>query len=70
MCRTWVAGVIWRKQRVLLAEGAAINRGLRSVTRNTDHPKESAVPFEFGLLSRGTDVRDPMSMTTDEVAPC
>jgi hypothetical protein len=49
-----LAAIIWRKRRVLLAEGAAINRGLRSVAQNQhDSPIPAAVPFERGLTKEG-----------------
>ena len=48
-----LAGAIWRKRRVLQAEGASINRGLLTVTKarhdrptDTDGPARAAVPFE------------------------
>ena len=48
-----LAGAIWRKRRVLQAEGASINRGLLAVSKarhdrptDTDGPAQAAVPFE------------------------
>ena len=48
-----LAGAIWRKRRVLQAEGASINRGLLAVTQarhdrptDPDGPARAAVPFE------------------------
>lgn len=48
-----LAGAIWRKRRVLQAEGASINRGLLAVSKarhdrpsDTDGPARAAVPFE------------------------
>ena len=48
-----LAGAIWRKRRVLQAEGASINRGLLTVSKarhdrptDPDGPARAAVPFE------------------------
>lgn len=48
-----LAGAIWRKRRVLQAEGASINRGLLAVSKarhdrpnDTDGPARAALPFE------------------------
>lgn len=48
-----LAGAIWRKRRVLQAEGATINRGLLAVSKarydrpgDPDGPARAAVPFE------------------------
>ncbi len=72
-----LAGIMWRKRRVLLAERAHINRDLLSVA-NARHDSEyaspspvmAAVPFERGLSKRGTDLRDLMSMSADDIAEC
>jgi hypothetical protein len=39
-----LAAIIWRKRRVLLAEGAAINRGLRSVAQSHHDFEVEAAP--------------------------
>jgi hypothetical protein len=48
-----LAGAIWRKRRVLQAEGASINRGLLTVSKarhdrptDSDGPARAALPFE------------------------
>jgi hypothetical protein len=48
-----LVGVIWRKRRVLQAEGASINRGLLTVAKthhdrpaDSDGPARAAVPFQ------------------------
>ena len=48
-----LAGAIWRKRRVLQAEGASINRGLLTVSKarhdrptDPDGPARAALPFE------------------------
>jgi len=48
-----LAGAVWRKRRVLQAEGATINRGLLSVSKarhdrpgDNDSPARAALPFD------------------------
>ena len=56
-----LASIIWRKRRVLQAEGASINRSLRSlVTTDLNNPMQAAAPFEEGLAGKGADVRSLM----------
>jgi hypothetical protein len=62
-----LAGIIWRKRRVLMAEGAKINEGLKYSARNAEGVIPAAAPFEFGLSGKGTDLRDLMDMTPDEI---
>lgn len=64
-----LAATIWRKRRVLLAEGAAINRGLRAVAHSQiDSPIPASAPFERGLSKEGTDLLDLMDTTPEEIA--
>ncbi|WP_242471076.1 hypothetical protein [Thiocystis violacea] len=64
-----LAAIIWRKRRVLLAEGAAINRGLRSVTQSqNDSPLLAAAPFERGLSKDGCDLPDLLTASSEEIA--
>ena len=63
-----LASIIWRKRRVLLAEGANINQGLKGSARNAEYVIPAAAPFEFGLSGKATDLRDLMDMTTEEIA--
>lgn len=63
-----LASIIWRKRRVLLAEGAKINEGLKGSARNAESVIAAAAPFEFGLSGKGTDLRDLMDMTPEEIA--
>lgn len=64
-----LAAIIWRKRRVLLAEGAAINRGLHSVVHSqADSPVGSAAPFESGLKREGTDLPDLLTANEPEIA--
>ena len=50
-----LAAIIWRKRRVLLAEGANINQGLKGSARNAEDVIPAAAPFELGLSGKGTD---------------
>ena len=63
-----LAGIIWRKRRILQAEGANINRGLKYAVQNADSVIPSAVPFEPGLSGKNTDIRDLVAMTPEDVA--
>lgn len=46
-----LAAIIWRKRRVLLAEGATINRGLKNqVGSDVNSPIPAAAPFELGSI--------------------
>lgn len=63
-----LASIIWRKQRVLQAEGAKINRGMESVVRDTNRTIQMAAPFEFGLSDGLSDIRDLMDMPPEEIA--
>jgi hypothetical protein len=44
-----LATIIWRKRRVLLAEGAKINEGLKAAVSNPALVMPSAAPFQRGL---------------------
>lgn len=63
-----LASVIWRKRRVLQAEGATINQGLKVSARNAKSVIPAAAPFEVGLSGDGTDIRDLMDLKPAEVA--
>ena len=63
-----LAAIIWRKRRVLMAEGANINQGLKGSARNAEDVIPAAAPFELGLSGKNTDLRDLMDMTPEEVA--
>jgi hypothetical protein len=49
-----LAAIIWRKRRVLLAEAAKINEGLKNVANNTKSVMASAAPFQCGLANEHT----------------
>jgi hypothetical protein len=63
-----LAAIIWRKRRVLLAEGASINRGLQSVVHNkVNSPISAASPLQRGPSIEEIDLPDLLSATPDEV---
>jgi hypothetical protein len=47
-----LATIIWRKRRVLLAEGAKINEGLKSAVNSAASVIKSAAPFQRGMAAR------------------
>jgi len=63
-----LASVIWRKRRVLQAEGATINKGLKESARSAKTVIPAAAPFEMGLSGENTDIRDLMDLTPEDVA--
>lgn len=64
-----LASIMWRKRRVLLAEGAAINLGLRHIVHNSlDSPISAAAPLESGLRKEGSDLQDLLTASPEEIA--
>jgi len=63
-----LASIIWRKRRVLQAEGATINKGLKASALSAKTVIPTSAPFERGLSGAGTDLRDLMDMTAADVA--
>ena len=63
-----LATIIWRKRRVLLAEGAKINEGLKSAANSSKTVMSSAAPFQRGMASENTDVRDLLDLTPEDIA--
>jgi hypothetical protein len=64
-----LAAIIWRKRRVLLAEGASINRGLQSVAHSKlNSPIPASAPFQRGPSIDEIDLPDLLSSTPKEVA--
>ncbi len=62
-----LATILWRKRRVLLAEGASINRNLRQVACQTDSSiVPAAVPFDTGLKTSHLWVTDIICDTPEE----
>ena len=62
-----LASVIWRKRRVLQAEGVTINKGLKESARNAKTVIPAAAPFEMGLSGEGTDIRNLMDLKPEDV---
>lgn len=62
-----LATIIWRKRRVLLAEGAKINEGLKSAASSSKSVVSSAAPFQRGMASENTDVRDLLDLTPADI---
>ena len=63
-----LATIIWRKRRVLLAEGAKINEGLKSAVSSAASVIKSAAPFQRGLAGENPDLREFMEGTPEEIA--
>ena len=63
-----LATIIWRKRRVLLAEGAKINEGLKSATNSAASVIKSAAPFQRGIGGENADLREFMDGTPEEIA--
>lgn len=63
-----LATIIWRKRRVLLAEGARINEGLKSAMNSPKSVMPSAAPFQRGLTGEHVDLRDMLDATPEEIA--
>lgn len=62
-----LASIIWRKRRVLLAEGAKINEGLRTAINSPKLVMPAAAPFQRGLSGERVDLRDLLEATPEEV---
>lgn len=62
-----LASVIWRKRRVLQAEGATINKGLKESSRNAKTIIPAAAPFELGLSGDDIRIQDVMDRTPEDV---
>lgn len=63
-----LATIIWRKRRVLLAEGAKINEGLKGAVNSAASVIKSAAPFQFGMGDKNSDLREFMDGTPEEIA--
>ncbi|MCU0809438.1 MAG: hypothetical protein MUE59_00085 [Thiobacillaceae bacterium] len=63
-----LATIIWRKRRVLLAEGAKINEGLKSAVSSPKLVMSSAAPFQRGLSGENTDLTDLLTASSQEIA--
>jgi hypothetical protein len=63
-----LATIIWRKRRVLLAEGAKINEGLKGAVNSSASVIKSAAPFQRDLGGKNADLREFMDGTPEEIA--
>ena len=63
-----LATIIWRKRRVLLAEGAKINEGLKTAVTSAKSVMQSAAPFQRGIGGENTDLRELLDSTPEETA--
>ena len=63
-----LATIIWRKRRVLMAEGAKINAGLKIAVNSPKSVMPSAAPFERGLSGENADMPDLLTVTPEEIA--
>lgn len=63
-----LAGIIWRKRRVIQAEGARINEGLKNAANSAASVIKSAAPFERGIGSEYADLREFMDANPEEIA--
>ena len=63
-----LAAIIWRKRRVLLAEAAKINEGLKATVSNAKSVTTSAAPFQRGLSAENAILQDLMMETPEQIA--
>lgn len=63
-----LATIIWRKRRVLQAEGARINEGLKSTLRSPKTVIPAAAPFQADLSGEHVDLPDLLNATTERIA--
>lgn len=63
-----LAAIIWRKRRVLLAEGAKINEGLKNAVNSPKTVMPAAAPFARDLTGESADLRDLMNANPEEIA--
>ncbi|MBK7953407.1 MAG: hypothetical protein IPK02_05240 [Candidatus Accumulibacter sp.] len=63
-----LAAIIWRKRRVLMAEAAKINEGLKAAVNNPKSVMTSAAPFQRGLADENTRLSDLMTETPEQIA--
>lgn len=62
-----LAGIIWRKRRVLQAEGARINEDLNNAVRRPDDVLPAAAPFDSSLSGQEIDLQNLLTMTPELV---
>jgi hypothetical protein len=62
-----LTGIIWRKQRVLQAEGARINEGIKLTSRNTQSVLSASLPFNQDITSDDVNLTELLRLTPDEI---
>jgi hypothetical protein len=62
-----IAAIIWRKQRVLQAEGAKINEGMNAISGRSGSVYSDALPFHSGMSQDDIKLYDLLRMTDEEV---
>jgi hypothetical protein len=63
-----LAGIMWRKRRILLAENAKINKALHGIiAKSSSKPAKVAVPFQLNMPDEPTDWIGIMKSTLEEV---
>lgn len=62
-----LATIIWRKRRVLLAEGAKINEGLKHAVNSPRSVMAAAAPFQRNLAKPDADLHDLMGESPEEL---
>ena len=63
-----LSGIIWRKQRILQAEAARINEGMKFTANNTGSTLASALPFHSGMARGDIELGELLRMTPEEIA--
>ena len=63
-----LAAIIWRKRRVLMAEAAKINEGLKSTLRSPKTVIPAAAPFQSDLSGEHVDLPNLLNATTERIA--
>lgn len=62
-----LATIMWRQRRVLMAEGAAINRSLKRNVSEAASVARAAAPFEGPIAMTPPEVRDVVTMSKEDV---
>lgn len=63
-----LAAIMWRKRRVLLAEGAKIKYALKEAIENPYRIMPSAEPFQAGLSGERANLRELLTLTPEDLA--
>lgn len=63
-----LVGTIWRKQRVLLAEGSRINEGMKISVGNPGSVILDSLPFQTEISANDIDLAELLRMSPHEVA--